>query len=311
MDIYQSKWLAMKKSVFYLFVFLLLSACSTKQEPPIIQMSEQINNLLVKNQGTFAVAFEDLTTGDTLLVNAHEQFHAASTMKTPVMIELYKQAHEGKFALEDSIEVKNTFMSIVDGSPYTMDVSVDSETMLYDNIGKKLPISTLLYEMITKSSNLATNILIEKVGAKNVTATMRALGAPDINVLRGVEDQKAFDRGLNNTTTAYDLMKIFEAIGKHQIISGEACDAMTKILFDQHFNEIIPAKLPADVKIAHKTGSITGVHHDSGIVVLPNGHKYVLVLLSKDLQDADKGIEVLAEVSKLVYNYAVAEKDAR
>ena len=280
----------MKNLLFSLFFVLIGSSCMLEKQPPLVQLSNDISNLLTETNGTIAVAFADLKTGDTLFINAHEQFHAASTMKTPVMIELYKQANEGKFSHNDSIKVTTEFRSIVDGSPYTMDVSVDSETILYEKVGTLIPIYELMYEMITKSSNLATNILIELVDAKNVTASMRELGAPDINVLRGVEDQKAFDQGLNNTTTAYDLLKIYEAIGTGIIISDSVCNEMMEVLFDQNFNDKIPAKLPKEVKVAHKTGSITGVRHDSGIVVLPNGHKYVLVLLSKELEDTKKGI---------------------
>jgi beta-lactamase class A len=149
---------------------------------------------------------------------------------------------------------------------------------------------------------------LELVDAKKVTATMRELGAPDIEVLRGVEDIKAFDKGLSNTTTAFDLMKVFEAIGRDEIISEQACQEMMEVLFAQEFNEIIPAKLPADVKVAHKTGSITGVQHDSGIVVLPNGHEYVLILLSKDLPNPELGVELLSEISKLIYDYVVSDK---
>ena len=78
---------------------------------------------------------------------------------------------------------------------------------------------------------------------------------------------------------------------------------MINILLDQHFNEIIPAKLPADVKVAHKTGYITGIQHDAGIVYLPGGKKYVLVLLSKNLENKDEGIAVMANVSAMVYRY--------
>jgi beta-lactamase class A len=298
------------KSVSPLFIFFMLAvSCTFEKEPPLVQLSKDLSNLITNNNGKFAVAFADLKTGDSLFINAHEKFHAASTMKVPVMIELYKQAHEGKFSLNDSILIKIDFRSIVDGSTYTMDVDVDSETFLYEQVGSKLPIKQLMYQMITRSSNLATNILIELVDAKNLTATMRELGAPDIEVLRGVEDLKAFDQGLSNSTTAYDLMKIFEAIGMDKIISEEVCVDMMTILHDQHFNDIIPAYLPTEVKVAHKTGSITGVQHDSGIVVLPNGHKYVLVLLSKELDDKDKGVETLALISKKVYEYVIADKD--
>jgi len=280
-----------------------------EKDPPLVELSNNINNLLSKSQGSFAVAFEDLRTGDTLLFNAHERFHAASTMKTPVMIEIYKKVKEGKLSLDQPILVKTEFKSIVDGSAYSMDISDDSETILYEKVGSLIPLRELMYEMITKSSNLATNILIELVDAKDVTVSMRDLGAPDIEVLRGVEDIKAYDKGLNNTTTAFDLMKIYESIGKDKIISAEVCSEMMDILYDQHFNDVIPALLPSEVKVAHKTGSITGVQHDSGIVVLPNGHEYVLVVLSKNLEDRKKGIETLAQVSKMVYDYVTAEKD--
>ena len=288
---------------------LLIIACIPEKEAPLVELATNINNLLSNTNGTFAVAFEDLKTGDTLYFNARERFHAASTMKTPVMIELYKQAYEGVFSLEDSELVKTEFSSIVDGSSYEMDISDDSETILYEKVGAMIPMKELIYEMITKSSNLATNILIEVVDAKKVTSSMRDLGAPGIQVLRGVEDIKAFEKGLSNTTTAYDLMKIYEAIGKEAIISAEVCNEMTDILLDQQFNDIIPALLPDDVKVAHKTGSITGVQHDSGIIILPNGHKYVLILLSKDIENREKGIEALAQISKLVYAYVVSEKD--
>ena len=298
----------MKSSSLQFLFFILATSCTFENDPPLVQLSKEISTLITNSDGEYAVAFTDLKTGDTLLINAHEKFHAATSIKAAVMVELYKQAQAGKFSLNDSVLIKTEFTSIVDGSIYNMDVDVDSETILYGQVGKKIPIRQLMYQMITKSSNLATNILIELVDARNVTTTMRELGAPDIEVLRGVEDLKAFNKGLSNSTTAYDLMKIFEAIGMDWIISEEVCDEMMSVLLDQHFNGIIPALLPVEVRVAHKTGSITGVQHDSGLIVLPTGHKYVLVLLSKELDDEDKGVETLALISKKVYEYVVADK---
>ena len=249
------------------------------------------------------MAFKDLQTGETLFLNEYEVFHAASTMKTPVMIEVYKQVALGKLSLTDSIEVKNEFHSIVDGSIYQLDFGDDSEQDLYTAVGRKSTLADLMYDMIIVSSNLATNIVIELVDAKKVTQTMRDMGAKDIMVLRGVEDSKAFEQGLNNTTTAYDLMLIFEQIGAGKAVNKQASDDMIRILLDQKFNEMIPARLPENVKVAHKTGSITGVRHDSGIVFLPDGRKYVLVLLSKNMSNPDAGIEAMANVSKLIYDY--------
>jgi beta-lactamase class A len=132
---------------------------------------------------------------------------------------------------------------------------------------------------------------------------MQQLGAKDIHVLRGVEDGKAFAKGMNNTITAHGLMTLFEKMAKGKTVDPASSKAMIDILLDQKFNEIIPAELPADVKVAHKTGFITGVHHDSGIIFLPNGKKYVLVLLSKNLKDEKSAIKAMANVSKLIYEF--------
>lgn len=266
-------------------------------------LSTSVSNELATNKGTFAVAFKNLQTGETMLINAQESFHAASTMKTPVMIEVYKQASQGKFKLKDSIKVKNEFKSIVDGSPFTLTAESDSDQGIYKQIGKKRTIHSLMYDMIIVSSNLATNIIIELVDAKKVTQTMQEMGATGVNVLRGVEDQKAYDKGLSNSVTAYGLMVIFEKIATGHAVSPAASEEMVKILSDQKYGSIIPALLPKDVKVAHKTGWITALHHDSGIVILPDGRKYVLVILSKNLGNEETAVQSMARVSRIVFDY--------
>lgn len=287
----------------FIFILLIPILLGCTKPSALETLKLEIEKELSQNEGTFAVAFKDLQTGDTLFINARETFHAASTMKTPVMIEVYKQAHESVWSLSDSVDIKNQFKSIVDGSLYSLDSTDDSEHDLYKQIGKKRTVADLTYDMIIVSSNLATNLVIEYVDAKKVTQTMRELGAQDIQVLRGVEDDKAYQQGLNNTTTAYDLMLIFEHLAKGELVSKEASEDMIRILLDQKFKRIIPAKLPEEVKVAHKTGSITGVRHDSGIIFLPDGRKYVLVLLSKELTNADAGVASMATVSRMIYDY--------
>ena len=282
-----------------LTVVLIISSCQSKRD----KLKEEIILLLGQQEGSFAVAFKDLTNGEEILIQEHETFHAASTMKTPIMIEVFKQAAEGRFSLTDSIVIKNEFKSIVDSSHYHLTPEDDSEPEIYKKVGRKYKIADLVYNMITASSNLATNILIELVDAKKVTQSMRDLGAMDIQVLRGVEDSKAYAKGLSNTTTAYDLMIIFEKIARGEVVSAAASQAMVNILLDQKFNTIIPAKLPKDVRVSHKTGWIKGLHHDSGIVYLPSGKSYVLVLLSKNLKDEAAGVEVMASVSEMIYKH--------
>ncbi len=287
--------------VFVLTTFAALLSCSSGQN--MAGLENQLRRHFEAQPGVFAVAFKDLSSGETLFINENEVFHAASTMKTPVMIEVYKQAAQGRWQLSDSVPVINNFTSIADGSKFSLTPEEDSEKELYTRIGQKETVYNLVYDMIIRSSNLATNILIEYADAQKVTQSMRQLGAPHLQVLRGVEDIRAYEKGMNNTITAYDLLVIFEKLATGRAVNAEASEQMIAILLDQQFNDVIPARLPPNVKVAHKTGFITGVHHDSGIVFLPDGRKYVLVLLSKNLPDMRKGTAALAQASKIIYDY--------
>lgn len=286
------------------FFFIFIGSLSYAQTSTP-ELQKKIATIFEENQGDFAIAFKNISEKekDSIFINAHENFHAASTMKTPVMIEVFKQASEGKFSLHDSLEIKNEFKSILDGSAYSMELGRDSGEHLYEQIGQKRSIKDLVTDMIIYSSNLATNIIIELVGAKNVNQTMREMGAMDINVLRGVEDMKAYEAGLSNSTTAYDLMLIFEALANGKAVNAKADKEMLQILQQQKHTDLIPALLPKNLKIANKTGRITGVHHDSALIELPDGKKYVLVLLSKNMKDMDAGTKMLSEVSKLIYDH--------
>ena len=219
------------------------------------------------------------------------------------MIEVFNQARQGKLSLDDSLDIINDFPSIIDGSRYSLVIASDSDDSLYSRIGGKEQIRALVFHMITVSSNLAANLLIQKVGAKNVQRTMKALGVGDIRILRGVEDNKAFQAGKNNTVTAKSLAFLFARLSRKEIVNRRASSEMLDILLQQKFNNMIPAKLPKPVKVAHKTGSSPGVQHDSGIVYLPDGRKYVLVVLSKDLPDQKSGHDAIAEISKIIFDY--------
>jgi beta-lactamase class A len=251
------------------------------------------------------VAFRDLETGDTLFLNADDSFHAASTMKVPVMIELYRRIDARALSLDQGILLVNQFGSIVDGSPYALDPASDSDSSAYSRVGSRVPVRELIDRMITRSSNLATNALIELVGAQHANATAHELGARNTRVLRGVEDGKAFQAGLNNTTTARDLAVLLNAIEAGTAASRAACDAMREVLLRQEFNDEIPAGLPPGTKVAHKTGWITGVLHDAAIVYPPNRKPYVLVVLTRDIPDDKVARQLIADVSRIVYEHVV------
>ena len=266
---------------------------------------EKINSRIAQEPGAYVgLAYIDLASGDTLFLNADSSFHAASTMKVPVMIQLFRGAAAKSFAMDQRLMLVNQFASIVDGSLYSLDSTSDSDTSLYHRIGQRVAIDTLLRLMITRSSNFATNTLIALVGAENVTRTMRSLGAQRIQVLRGVEDGKAFDKGLNNTTTARDLAIILRSIEEGKAGSPAATRQMLGILLAQEFNEKIPAGLPPGTRVAHKTGEITAVSHDAAIVYLPGRKPYILVVLTRGIPDGNHSSRLIADLSALVYAHS-------
>lgn len=288
-----------------LILYLLCFSCAMSGETNSMDklQTRLQNQIKAFPQATVAVAYQNLSNHDVLFINEKEMMHAASTMKVPVMIEVFKQADEGKIDLRDSLLVKNEFRSIVDSSLYSMDIGEDSDESIYNRIGQKMSVYDLTYQMITVSSNLATNLLIDLVGANNVMQTMAEIGAHNIRVLRGVEDMKAYQAGLNNTTNAYDLMLIISAIAKKTIVTPAACDQMLEILSQQKFREKIPGLLPADVRVANKTGSITAIDHDCAIVYPPDGNPYVLIVLTKGIEDHEQAHKLIARISKIIYEF--------
>lgn len=252
------------------------------------------------------VAYVDLETGDSLSLAADTVFHAASTMKIPVMIEVLRRSQQGAFKLDQPILLINQFASLADGSPFSLDAKDDGDSTLYQRVGQRVPVRDLLQLMITRSSNLATNQLIALVGAAHVTAGARALGATRTSVLRGVEDQKAFDAGLINTITAGDLATLLVEIEQGHALSSGSSALMRDILLAQEFNEKIPAGLPPGTRVAHKTGEITAVSHDAAIVYPPGRKPYVLVVLTRGIQESKASATLIADISRLVYAHATA-----
>jgi len=247
-----------------------------------------------------AVYFKTLDGKAQWSLRSDEVFHAASTMKVPVMIELFHQVQQRKRTLADRLVIRNEFHSIVDGSPYSLSASDDSETDLYKAEGQARTLGELCDLMITVSSNLATNLLIEKLGVENIRATIRDLGADGVVVLRGVEDQKAFDQGLNNTTTARGLAVLMKAMAQGKAVDATSSHLMIAILERQKFNEGIPAGLPMGIAVGHKTGEITRIHHDAAIVFARR--PYVLVILVRGLADNKQSAALMKDISRELYD---------
>lgn len=292
----------MRRALVLITALLLAGCASTAPDLP-----RDVDRIIASQHGkTIAIAYYDLRDGTSLLKNERVVFHAASTMKVPVMFGIFEAASRGALRLDQPVRVRNEFTSIFDGSSFAVDPKEDSDAEVYGMIGKDVPLDVLVRHMIVRSSNLATNNVIELIGAKQVMALMQRIGANDIKVLRGVEDQKAFDAGMNNTTTAYDLMLIFRALGERKVISGEASQKMIDILSAQEFNAGIPAGLPPGTRVAHKTGDITKIAHDAALVLPADGSSYVLVILTRGFEKTHDAEKVMARISRAVWNARAA-----
>lgn len=293
-------------------LFLLLftslqvySSDSCKQEPAIIDsIKQEIVQYLGGREGTYAIWFRHLNDDKLhMAINPDTLFHAASTMKTPVMAELFRRAELGDINLSDSVNIVNRFYSIVDGSEFQLDLNPDGNDPFERKTGEWATYFDLNHAMITYSSNIATNLIMQFTGAEEITQSMRNIGAEKIEIIRGLYDMKAFERGLSNRTTARDLGILFEKIARRELVSPRMDQLMIDVLKDQYYRDVFPAHLPDNVLVANKTGFITGVVHDSGIIYLPDGQSYVLIFLSKGLPDNQIGTESGAAVSKIIYDH--------
>ena len=287
---------------------LILLACGvlSSGRPDAESLKARIEALIAPmgDKVVVEVAFRDLETGETCLIRADEPIHPASTMKVPVMLEVYRQANQGTLKLDDRLKIKDTFASLVDGSPFALDPKDDSELTLYKKLGETATIRELVRLMITESSNLATNLLVEKVSPDSATAFMKELGADGLKVLRGVEDNKAYARGLNNVGTARGLMTVLSRLAEGSAVSKAASDEMLDVLRSQKFNEGIPAGLPKGTKVAHKTGSFQACYHDAGIVEAEGRKPFVLVVLTRGIDDEATAHNLVAKIARISYDHA-------
>lgn len=247
------------------------------------------------------ISFYDGETTIQWSYNADTYFHAASTMKLAVLLGVFRQVDRGELQPDAPVSVRNRFTSIVNQEPFMLDLARDADPDVYGHLGKTLTVRQLAYWMIIKSSNLATNLLVDLVGIPTIQQALDELEIDGVNVLRGVEDSRAYDAGLNNEVTANGLCKLLRLIADGKAYSQKACDEMLEILLDQQYRSGIPAGLPKAARVAHKTGNISTVHHDAGIVYLEGRKPYVLVILTSFPAEQGRG-KAVAELSRDIFN---------
>jgi beta-lactamase class A len=250
------------------------------------------------------VALHDAETGLELHYKAERWFHAASTIKVPILLGVFAAIDRGDLLPHSRVQVRNRFLSVVEGVPFRVESGRDANSAVHNAIGKMMRVDELAYHMITTSSNLATNLLLGVIGPDSVNRTLKELDVDDgIELKRGVEDELAFDKGINNMVTADGLLRILVLLSEGKAFSPALSRRMMDILHGQEFNQGIPARLPKGTRVAHKTGEISTVAHDAGVVYLPKRKPYVLVVLTEWAPEGTGRSRTIATISHTIYEF--------
>ncbi len=253
------------------------------------------------NARAIAVALHDCETGAELHYEADRWFHGASTIKVAILLAVYGEIAGGRLAPQSRLHVRNRFLSAYDGSPFRVLADRDSDSEVHAAIGKTMRVNELALHMIATSSNLATNLLLDLIGLHAVQRTIEQFGLTGLDVRRGVEDEKAFEHGIINRVTANGLVALLRLIAEERAYTSELSREMLDILHQQEFKKGIPARLPREVRVAHKTGDISTIAHDAGVVYAPGRKPYVIAILTEWSPDAGSRSPTIATVSHVVY----------
>jgi beta-lactamase class A len=270
-------------------------------------LNEQLEKLAAQRKArAIAVSVHDLETSFRFSLNGDRWFHAASTIKVAVLLAVFRAADEGRLRLDDSLHVRNRFFSAAGGSVFHVTPDRDATPELYQSIGRTTRISALAHAMISGSSNLATNLLLDFISVDYARKVLRDAQVHSVELRRGVEDHAAHEQGINNEATANGLLTLLAAI-RGDFLSNESKQGVIRILLEQRFNSMIPARLPPHAAVAHKTGEISTACHDVGIVYLPEREPYIAVILTEFDPDRDGRRETVAAISELIYHSLVGE----
>jgi beta-lactamase class A len=251
-----------------------------------------------------AVALHDAETGFELHYHAERWFHAASTIKVPILLGVFAAIDRGELLPHSRVHVRNRFLSVVENIPFRVESGRDANSAVHNAIGKMMRVDELAYHMITTSSNLATNLLLGVIGPDAVNRTLKELDVEEgIELRRGVEDELAFEKRINNMVTADGLLRILVLLSEGKAFSPALSRRMMDILHGQEFNQGIPARLPKGARVAHKTGEISTVAHDAGVVYLPKRKPYVLVILTEWDPAGTGRSRTIATISHTIYEF--------
>jgi beta-lactamase class A len=268
------------------------------------QLQERIHEIgRDMNLRTVGVAAHDYEDGRSFEIEGDRWFHAASVIKVAILLALLKNADDNTLRLDDPLHVRNRFVSMADGSIYRIDRSRDGDAECHRRIGRTMHLLELARAMIVRSSNLATNLLLDLLGVANVRRVLSDAGIQGVRLVRGVEDNAAFERGLNNEMTPHGALQIFRMMSESDFLREDSRNLMREILLAQEFNSMIPAGLPNGFKVAHKTGEISTHSHDAGVVYPPGRKPYIVSIFTESDPALDQRAKAIAKMSAQIHHF--------
>ena len=261
------------------------------------QLEDLIGNFLEGKDGDYAIYVKDLKPQGKrdVYINSDQVYEAASLYKLYLMAATFKAINDGKMTKDTEISAKLSHLEDVLGS-----VDFGYQDLAEDEVAT-YTVAECLDRISRISDNYAAIMPAEKVGWDNVQALADDLGVENTAIKNPI------------TTSAEDIGLLLEKLYRGEVVSFDASQQMIDLLSQAQINDRIPAKLPQDLRVAHKTGELSQVRNDAGIVFLdpPASGPYVIVLMTKNLKYEDEGIENLAEVSKIVYDYYASNSDSK
>lgn len=233
------------------------------------EYKEHLTATLKALPGKVSMVYQSLTEDDHYLFQEKEPLIAASVIKLPMMITLFRLAEEGKVSWDETFEVKNNVKV----------PSCGALTYLHD--GLCVTLKDLCVLMIILSDNTATNMVFDRIGAEAVNETLRSLGCTATTLRRKMFDAVSSQNGIQNHINASEIAMLLEKMTQGECVSPSADEEMIRILSDQRLNGKIPFFLHSmDIDVAHKTGEDSGTTHDVAIVFAKK--PFVLCFTSND-----------------------------
>lgn len=259
----------------------------------------------VTGRGDFSVWLGGLDGVPAVSVDADHVHYSASTMKLPVAIAMMRAVEAGRLELGRQVPVHDDFASAAPGERFGVRREEDDAPATWDHLGSTVTLGWLAEQMITLSSNLATNLVLDLVGAPAADQALAdAAGAGrSSGIRRGIDDRPAQQQRISNVMTAADFAAVLVAVGNNTAASPSSCAYLRDLLAANRWNDQIPAGLPDGVRVEHKNGWDTGIRHDAGIVRPGDAAPFVLSVFTTSELDDDAAQRLIADVAAVAWEH--------